>query len=465
MNRRDFILGAASAASFPLLGGSSDEVRLRVGIVTDTHVENTAHVEHFESALRYFRDRGVDAVMHVGDISGWGLVADWKAVAAAWGRVFPGSRGSDGQEVVRLFTTGNHDFAGWRYETDELHAHGCGMDETLARNDLPKLWKECFGIEFAPVTRWTVKGYDFLSCHWSDRRAIVDWMKAHGGELDPSRPFFFFQHGNAEGTVAGGNWGDKGAALEAFANRPNAVVIGGHTHLSMTDEHQIWQGAFTAIGVGSMSWTELPFDCENGRPRDPKTARIEQMLPLDDRVRRTNRQGLVMSVYDDRIVFERRDFTNGVELGDPWIVPIPIGRGKPYAWDVRATTMPVPQFAPGATVEAKTLVGRDRRYNLSIQMALDFPTARYGGVRAYDYEIRSETERGVNKVLCRIVSPTYNRGPSCECAAQRALVSVRELPEGTPYRFVVYPRNCFGVAGEPIRSCVWTRHPAEEIPE
>ena len=36
--------------------------------------------------------------------------------------------------------------------------------------------------------------------------------------------------------------------------------------------------------------------------------------------------------------------------------------------------------------------------------------------------------------------------PSC--------VSVRKLPRGAPYRVAVYPRNCFGGTGKPIRSDV-----------
>ena len=64
---------------------------------------------------------------------------------------------------------------------------------------------------------------------------------------------------------------------QAFAAYPNAVVFGGHTHLSLTDGHQIWQGPFTAVGTASLSWSELPFGYENARPFDPNSDYIEQM--------------------------------------------------------------------------------------------------------------------------------------------------------------------------------------------
>ena len=88
----------------------------------------------------------------------------------------------------------------------------------------------------------------------------------------------------------------------------------------------------------------------------------------------------------------------------------------------------------------------------SVQLVLDFPTADRDGIRAYDYEVRVEPEGAAPKIVCRVVSPTYNCGPSCECREQRAVVSVRELPKGVPYRMAVAPRNCFGRAGAAIRS-------------
>ena len=92
---------------------------------------------------------------------------------------------------------------------------------------------------------------------------------------------------------------------------------------------------------------------------------------------------------------------------------------------------------------------------MSVQMVVDFQSAIRNGVRAYDYEIRVEPEGGEDQVVCRAVSPTYNCGFERECRAQRAMFSVRKLPRGTPYRIAVYPRNCFGGTGNPIRSDVW----------
>jgi len=117
LNRREFIVSsgafAASSSAFGMV--STAGLRLKVGIVSDTHIQDEASARHFEKALRYFRDCGVDAVMHVGDISDWGLVSAWRYAAEAWQRVFPDDKMPDGRKVVKLFTTGNHDFEGIKY--------------------------------------------------------------------------------------------------------------------------------------------------------------------------------------------------------------------------------------------------------------------------------------------------------------------------------------------------------------
>lgn len=459
IDRREFLLSSgafASAAAFGMVPTAG--LRLKVGIVSDTHIQDEASARHFEKALRYFRDCGVDAVMHVGDISDWGLVSAWRYAAEAWQRVFPGDKMPDGRKVVKLFTTGNHDFEGIKYwdQKEEMLANGYAEAELLVENGIEGLWERFFGEKFEPVTRKRVKGYDFITTHWNHRGDILEWMAAHGGELDSSKPFFFFQHVNPDNTITAGCSGDRGVARKAFDGVPNAVVIGGHTHLSLTDGHQIWQGGFTAVGAASMSWSELPFGYENARQIGAPKGHVEEMPPLPCRFFQTVKQGMVMSVYDDRIVFEKRDFTNDCELDAPWVVPLPVAKSRPYAFDAHAASMAVPEFPDGVEVVARTVVGVNRKGEKSVQMVLDFPSAVKGDVRAYDYEVRVEPERGEGDVVCRVVSPTYNCGFAHECKEVRAVFSVRKLPRKVPYRIAVYPRNCFGVAGAPVRSQIRT---------
>ena len=192
MRRRDFIAVSGAFAAFVARGGqiATERPRLKVGIVSDTHIQDEASARHFEKALRYFRDCGVDAVMHVGDISDWGLVSAWRYAAEAWERVFPGNRAQDGREVVKLFTTGNHDFEGIKYwdQKEEMLACGYSEKDLLVANGIETQWERFFGEKFEPVVHKRVKGYDFITTHWNHRKAIVEWMKAHGGKQRQESP-------------------------------------------------------------------------------------------------------------------------------------------------------------------------------------------------------------------------------------------------------------------------------------
>ena len=455
ISRRGFLsatgMYVASVASGAARTGG---VRLRVGIVSDTHIQDEASARHLEKALRFFRDCDVDAVMHVGDISDWGLVSAWRYAAEAWKRVFPEDRAPDGRKIEKLFTTGNHDFEGVKYwdQKEEMHARGYSEEELLVDNDMAGQWERFFGEPFTPVVHKRVNGYDFVTTHWNHRGDIASWMKSHGGELDRTKPFFFFQHANPDNTVTAGCSGDRSIARKAFDGESNAIVIGGHTHLSLTDGHQIWQGGFTAVSAASMSWSELPFGYENARQLGASPDFVEEMQPIPNRFFQRVKQGMVMSVFNDRIVFEKRDFTHDCMLDEPWVVPLPLCVRRPYSFAEHASTMPVPEFAPAAAVSFRTVVGANRKGAMSVQAVLDFPSAASGSKRAYDYEIQVEAEGHVGKVVCRVASPTYNFGYSLECKTVRAVFSVRKLPKGVPYRIAVFPRNSFGVAGRPIRT-------------
>lgn len=77
----------------------------------------------------------------------------------------------------------------------------------------------------------------------------------------------------------------------------------------------------------------------------------EQMPPL---CCQDGQNALFMSVYDDRIVLERRDALNDLPLGPDWIIPL-LADGVdrtalPFA--PRAKAEPVPQFASGAPIHS-----------------------------------------------------------------------------------------------------------------
>ncbi|MBR4172719.1 MAG: metallophosphoesterase [Kiritimatiellae bacterium] len=463
ISRRCFLGGAAAFAgltgctSLRLAGGKPS---LTFGVISDIHITTPESTALLERTFRAFRDSKADAVMICGDLSDWGLRSGLEYLAATWNRVFPNNKGIGGRPVQKLFCTGNHDYEGWWYGdmTMEMHALGYFEDEALIRLGMKQCWESIFQEEFAPIRRRSVNGYDFISAEWygRDKTSGFDqtdaWLKANGSGLDPSRPFFYFQHPPPAGTTSSSGGGDMqkkvSGALAAF---PNAVSFSGHTHWTLNDARSIWQGAYTAVSVPSMSYTTVPGSYENGGDaRNGKSVRSMPKIPA--RFNLEEAQGFFVSVYSDRIELERHDFTRQKRAGESWIVPLPMTKErKPYTFAAHSERTPVPQFPAGADLQTFTRNTETRSDKWEIVMVCDFPTATCG-IRAFDYEIRAvPTDRSAPMVK-RFLSPAFHKLPQDEPARMRFYFNVEDLPQDKEYRIEVYPRNCFGKCGKPLVS-------------
>ena len=467
LSRRSFLVGASALVG---LGGRPsfclppDDPRLKVGVISDIHVTTPASTAMFERALLYFRDRKADAVLIAGDLSDWGLLSGLKCVADAWNRVFPNDKAPDGRKVTKLFITGNHDYEGWWYGdmTAEMHALGYSEDEAMIKLGMKKCWEETFQEPFAPVRRRTVNGYDFVSGEWYGGRdktpgfnLMPDWFKEHGNELDPSRPFFYFQHCPVANTViASPNGGGMHKNVtDTLAAYPNAVSLTGHTHWTFNDERAIWQGAFTGVSIPSLSYTTVPGGYENGSDiRNGRKPPTRAMPIIPARFNLEEAQGYFMSVYADRIVFDRHDFTQNVAGGAPWVVPLPMTEdNKPFTFKAHGARTPVPEFPRGAKLRTFTTNSDARSGHWQIVFVLDFPAATaVPGARAFDYEMRAVPKDGSEPVVKRFLAPAFHKLPKDEPTNLRFWMDSMDMPQDVEYRIEVYPRNCFGACGKPF---------------
>ena len=59
---------------------------------------------------------------------------------------------------------------------------------------------------------------------------------------------------------------------------PNAVAFSGHSHWTLNDERSIWQGAFTAVSVPSLSCTGVMDGYENGA--DVRNGKTTLAMPM-----------------------------------------------------------------------------------------------------------------------------------------------------------------------------------------
>ena len=419
------------------LCAAGDEVRLRVGIVSDIHLGNDRSKAVFVRALAFFREQNVDAVLIPGDMTYSASPAEWQRVTGAWQEVFPDDRAPDGHTVERLFVTGNHD---------------------ASLRDPAKAWPEMFRNEYAPVWIRKVRGYAFVGAQWGCTKGLAEFYRAHDAELRGDRPFFHIQHAHPHGTCLG-DWagGNEPCATAVLTNYPNAVAFSGHSHYPLTDERSIWQGAFTSVNAGSLS-----HECHEYNMRDNAkvnsygftAVQPERLTPV---VGLANcKPGLVMTVTDRCIRLARYSFGEKKprSLGEDWVFPVGPDAPKPYAFATRAAGRSAPEFAADAAVTCTACTEKPENGAAVSCVKVVFPPARtVGGCRVFDYEVTASLV-GDDVALPirtkRVFAPAYHLPESMSDRPGGCLFAATDFPANARLRFSVRPLECFGKAGKAI---------------
>lgn len=481
LSRREFICGATAFGAMPALRLSAAyapgrKPNMTFGVVSDIHVRiapdgNGMRPSHdcsaFVHALEWFRDRNVDAVMVAGDLADTGLVAELEAVAAAWWKVFPDSKAPDGRRVERVFITGNHDWDAYTYDggvfVNKLFPDEAERKRNLLCSNLKGCWERIMQEPYEPIFRKDVKGYSFVGAHWQNEpchpkcetafRHVGEWFAANGAALDPSRPFFYCQHAHLQNTVYGAwAWGhDSGettAALKAF---PNAVAFSGHSHYSLTDERSIWQGGFTSLGTASLRACASPGDelhpdsgYENGWGGQNA---FKASRPIPE----TSRQGMLVRVFNDCIAFTRRDFSTDKTLGGDWVVPLPVAKSQPFAFEPRRVKEKSPEFAAGAKLAVTKVEATNRGGKAKVDgvkkivpsenksaVRLDFPQAdAVRTTRPFSYEVTFVPASGKAVVKRMLAANVYKPdGDYWSAKGETMTVCLDQLPPA-PFKIEV----------------------------
>jgi predicted phosphodiesterase len=489
LNRRTFggltVAGMAAAALKPLAAFAAEKpCRLKLGILSDIHVSTMEQGSHFRKALKWFDSQKVDGVVISGDLGYGGLIREMKCVADIWYEVFPGDKRTDGGHVEKLFVTGNHDVDGYFYHRPEFPKVKFPVDEQSAKESFvcnrERVWEELFHEKYEPVKLKEINGFKFVLFQWFahlasdicaerwlqeppdtpfynamryEHKKLDEFFAAHGEELKGERPFFYIQHHHPTDTLyspflyaSPQGWGghDCGRSTKYLKNYPNCIALSGHTHVTPNDERTIWQGAFTSIEASACPGIDAA-GIIGGR----SNAYAKQIFPEETHFdNRTPKVGELLSVYDDCIVIKKREFSFGDDLGEDWVLPWPLSRGKPYAYETQAARAVAPQFPEGTRL--KVTEKEDR-------IILEFPTVRREntGVRALDYEVivEARVEDYRRQVECRRVYSTgfalaerHDRGPV------RVVFDKKKFEENR-YNDIVYtvrPCDAWGNKGKPI---------------
>ena len=455
MNRRQFIGGAFALAGAAAWARSVHrEPKLKVGVLSDIHISppdmfNSAEaIKKFEDTLAFFKREKVDAVLIAGDLTNDGLVRELQTVADAWKKIF----GAINCGPEKIFVTGNHEQVYYTSARKKGDFTNPRYADGLYR-DVRKNWKAVFGEEWSPFFIKTVKGYSFVGAHWAewnDEKALRAFFEANRAKLANGRPFFYVQHAHPQNSCYGAwTWHQKdgGPTHKVLADYPNSVAFSGHTHYTITDERSVWQGAFTSLGTGALRWVSLPSGRENGPLGNGEGRRMGNIG--------WGSQGMVMSVWDDVMVFERYDFVNFEKLGDDWVVPVLRDRSadREFSFEKRIANTAAPEFPASAEITVASRTGKDPQKKDEPQLVLSFPAAKgTGASRPFDYEVRAEyVESDVIKPMRtkRVWQPGVQFAPKRDAKTVECVFGKCELPTAK-FRFAVTPLNSLGVRGKTL---------------
>ena len=475
ISRREFLKESLAALGFAALPGGflfaappgwkrGGRPNIVFGVVSDTHLR-TAHSgnrigrdwpdKYFVAALEHFKAQGVDAVVHCGDMAHRGQTREMVFHAEAWQRVF----GGIGKGPAKLFVTGNHDAEGGNYggfvarrypDLEERAKHVLATD--MAAN-----WERIWGEPYSDVWHKEVKGCHFFGRNWgAPLESLSDAVKKYAEEhpaAGQAKPCFFLQHRRP-----------LAAVRNALKGLGNTISFFGHSHWSAANWNVIaLYGSFPCI------------QCPSCEPRGCHVLKADAYITKATlggcEAVGYGRQAYVVRLYDDMMVIERKDFSDGVSsLGADWVMPF----GKtphPFSKGELKKVIGNPQFRKGAKLEVENVANVEILPNANIQSQLETGnigignTGNIGNIvikipladgnpssRAYAYEVVAVGDEGTPKLHKAVYAAGVNMGIGHETNGGVTTLEIAkdELPPGKSLTFAVRPLSSLGTSGKAI---------------
>ena len=223
---------------------------LRVGVLTDIHVTPPeTGDEWFVKALRRFDAERVDAVLVAGDLTTWSRRFEFEAAAAAWHKVFPEDRRSDGAKVERVFIAGNHDVDGFFYPDGKFASKEEALRESI------KVYlhsEEARQLLYGPVSDWMGRVSEDLEAYTSPicrRWHVPDHSLKISSQLSAS-DLHILEKVDARSVFAG----DTLAGAAFFVESVISVIVGllcGGSGMALIAE-AAWRRGFTKENLTPM---------------------------------------------------------------------------------------------------------------------------------------------------------------------------------------------------------------------
>ena len=484
LTRREFVKDSLVTLGFLALPGGlwaapagwkpKGRPNLVVGILSDTHLQSgwdgvKPHdgfpLTYVTNAMKLFRDRNIDAFMHLGDAAHRGKNVEIQYHRDIFDKFFPHGKAKDGHKVEKLLVVGNHELYGnvaggggawapniWKDPVERAKHVLCG--------DLPKHWERVWGEKYEEVWHKEVKGYHFFGRHWhkdeykhAGEKPFADYIRSKADQfsLRGTKPFFILSHRR-----------HHAAFCQALKDFPNAIALFGHWHWSNADWKTIFfdadtfGGRFPNIQVGACRM-------DGGNAVTPSS---EVKLPEDSSSWKgdnlPSRQAMIINIYDDMVVFERHEVGKGGKLGPDWVLPLGEFKPHPFSRDELKKVVGEPEFGKKAklvvakgTQATKATKGTKKGDSVASVPSLKIKIPMADGnpeSRVYAYEIVVVGDDPKAKLFKNAFFEGANAGIGHEPnhGVTEVEIPVSELPPGKKLTIDVSPCSSLGTKGKTI---------------
>ncbi len=220
---------------------------LRIAIISDPHLGFTAHINPnyyglgqqgsqelwFEYALRWFRKKGIDALVIPGDM----------ANACSYGSSDLSSADCAVLEMAKLGKIFRNVFSGTSTQLVSIYGNHDNLAQPRERlnGGESSPWEEAFGEPYSHVFEKEVRGFKFICANWGYEAEAREYVKRAAEEC-PDKAVFYVQHGEIKGTTCDTHApGISSVGIDNVRDYSNVIALFGHTHCPITDERTIWQ--------------------------------------------------------------------------------------------------------------------------------------------------------------------------------------------------------------------------------
>ena len=263
------------------------------------------------------------------------------------------------------------------------------------------------------------KHYSFLQKLWLKKE-----MKKACADT-PDKPVFFMHHEHVKNTVYGSSnfdgWGNR-FFTGVFDKYPNVVDFSGHSHYPVNDPRSVWQGEFTAIGTGSLKYTELTVGDER-KVHPPTCEDCSNFL-------------IVEADKDSNLHIIGVDCLAGQILCEYYLSNPADKNNRDYTWEKQRSHSSAPAFEENAQISLKEQDG--------IYSAV-YPKANStDGKPVFVYRAVVCNEKG-NVIYENKTVPSYYL-----YQPEDIVTTVLGQLKNGRYTVKIFAENCFGMKSEPI---------------